>query len=227
MTKTSGPHATKHRPIGHNPTGRTGRKKRTLLLTLSLAALVVGGTLLLYPFLPRIQYAVLKPEPKFPYATRLLDPESDIALADTERLHLPETPRRLPEDNRLVIPKIGVDVAIAEGEDESALSRGIWHIPGTATPDQGGNTVLSGHRFQYLPPSSKTLYLMDKLEVGDDIIVYWEGEEYNYRVNGKDIILPTQTEILEGTPNDQLTLFTCAPLFSTEKRLVLFTEKIS
>jgi LPXTG-site transpeptidase (sortase) family protein len=190
-------------------------------------AVVLGFALLIYPFYPRIQYALFPPEPEFPYATRLLDPESGIALAEVDNANLPDTPGKpVPQENRLVIPKIGVDVNIAEGETDAALWRGIWRIPGTSNPEAGGNTVLSGHRFQYLPPNSRTLYLMDKLEPGDLIIVYWKGKEYDYRVTEKKVILPTQTEILDNTPDDQLTLFTCTPLFSTKNRLVVFSERI-
>lgn len=210
---------------------RTGEKRgallrhRRLLLVLSITVLVIGLGLLSYPFIPRIQYALFRPAPLVPYETKLLEPGSGFA---EELGALPETPRKpIPEENRIVIPKIGVDVEIVEGKDQRVLSRGIWHIPDTSNPAAGGNTVLSGHRFQYLPPSSKTLYLLDKLENGDLIIVYWEGVEYDYRVNGQAVVNPTQTEILENTPDNRLTLFTCTPLFSTSKRLVIFSEQVS
>ncbi|MFA6512025.1 MAG: sortase [Patescibacteria group bacterium] len=203
-------------------TGETrGGRKRIVLLAVSIGLLLIGAALIAYPFLPRIKYALLKPEPQFPYQSRLIDENPELAS-------LPETAfKPVPEDNRLVIPKIGVDVAIVEGADQNALNRGIWHIPDTSNPTLGGNTVLSGHRFQYLPPSSQTLYLLDKLETHDDIIIYWEGKEYDYKVTGRDIILPTQVEILENTSNAQLTLFTCTPLFTTSKRLVIFSEQVS
>lgn len=209
-------------------TGETrGGRRRSLLLAVSIAAFVIGAALLTYPFLPRIQYALFKPEPSFPYQSRLLDPKSGITPSE-ELGTLPETAAApIPEGNRLVIPKIGVDVAIVEGADQRVLSRGIWHIPDTSSPSAGGNTVLSGHRFQYLPPSSKTLYLLDKLEQGDDIIIYWEGTEYDYKVTDRQIVLPTQVDILENTPDARLTLFTCTPLFSTSKRLVIFSEQVS
>lgn len=39
----------------------------------------------------------------------------------------------IPNENRLVIPKIYVNALITEGEDKSALAQGIWRKPNTST----------------------------------------------------------------------------------------------
>ena len=183
------------------------------------------------------EFHTLKPEPVFPYPTRLtqaaLFPEiSNVQKNSSSPLHAATPSRKikvihseLPNDNRLVIPKIGVNVEIVEGKDERALNRGIWHLPDTSTPDKGGNTVLTGHRFQYLA-GQRTLYLLDQMRVNDVIIVYWRGKEYDYRVVRRKIVNPDAVNILYDTPNPQLTIFTCTPVFSTKQRLVLFAEPL-
>ncbi|MBI4426267.1 MAG: class E sortase [Candidatus Kerfeldbacteria bacterium] len=193
------------------------RRRRPTRLVLSLASLLLGTTILAIPFAPWILYHTFKLEPSFPYATR---------LAGTNLLpNVSDAAKPLPAGNRLVIPKIGVDVEIIDGQDERALWRGIWRLPQTSSPDRGGNTVLTGHRFQYLA-GPRTLYLLDQLVTGDLIIVYWKGAEYDYRVFGRRIVNPNAVEILNDTSKPQLTVFTCTPVFSTKQRLVLFAEPI-
>ncbi|MFZ5559876.1 MAG: sortase [Patescibacteria group bacterium] len=128
----------------------------------------------------------------------------------------------LSQGNLLIIPKIGVKIPIVEGEDEkSSLDKGAWRLPETSTPDKGSNTVLSGHRWKYRPPSEKTFYLLDKLEIGDSFRVYWEGKKYEYKVTSIAVVLPTDVDILNPTQTPVVTLITCTPLFSTAKRLVV------
>lgn len=116
---------------------------------------------------------------------------------------------------------------IVEGTNEKiALNQGAWRMPQTSTPNLGSNTVLTGHRFKYRPPSKETLYLLDKISTGDQIIVNWEGLEYNYRVIGTKIVEPTAIEVLNPTPTSQLTLITCTPLFTTKQRLIVIAELV-
>ncbi len=188
--------------------------------------IVVGSGLVAYPFLPALRYALLKPAPVLPYQTRLTE-RQDPSLKSLSSLPVVGN-QPIPSDNRLVIPSIGIDMPILEGSTQKVLDRGgIWHIPDTSDPVRGGNIVLSGHRWQYLPPSSMTLYLLDKVQAGEPVIIYWQGQEYDYRITGREVVDPSRVEILNDTPEPKLTIFTCTPLFSTKQRLVLYGELIS
>jgi sortase A len=106
------------------------------------------------------------------------------------------------------------------------LSQGAWRLPETSTPDLGSNTVISGHRYKYLPPNNLTFYLLDKLAAGDIINVVWKNKEYDYRVRESKIVPPTQISILDPTEEPILTLFTCDPIFSEKNRLVVTADLI-
>ncbi len=213
----------------------------------------VGIIVLSYPLWPIIRYKLTGPvstpeAPVFPYESNLIAEDGTIALPATEgaieiltnvkqTLNVPVKPakrvkakvvsRTRPPDNRLVIPKIGVNLPIVEGEDgDTALWKGAWRIAGSSTPKIGGNTVLSAHRFRYRPPSNLTLYLLDQVKPGDVMIVYWEGKEYDYRISTTKIVGRENTDIAEPTLTSQLTVFTCHPLFSTKERLVVVGELI-
>jgi len=135
------------------------------------------------------------------------------------------TPPDKSADNRLIIKKIGVDAVIYEGGQET-LALGVWHLPRTSTPDKGGNTVLSAHRWKYKPPDPRTFYNLDKLEIGDEIKVYWEGREYNYKIEKIFEVTPDKVEVLAPSNKEELTLFTCAPLYSTQRRLVVKADLV-
>ena len=123
--------------------------------------------------------------------------------------------------NRLIIPTIGVYIPIVEGKDESVLYRGAWRRPNSSTPDLGGNTVITGHRFHYIPPNNKTFYNLNKLQKEAKVFVFWNNKQYLYEVYESFIVKPEQTEIEGPLSGNILTLYTCHPLWTADKRLVV------
>lgn len=127
--------------------------------------------------------------------------------------------------NRLAIRSAKVNMPIFESKSASVLSKGGWIFPGTSAPDRGGNTVIFGHRFRYLPPISNTFYHLDKVQRGDTISIAWKGVTYTYRVDDIKIIEPTDWSVTKPTEEARITLITCAPLFSTKQRLVVIASR--
>ncbi len=123
-------------------------------------------------------------------------------------------------ENKIVIDKIGVEAEILEGGIEQ-LAKGVWHLPRTSNPKEGGNTVITAHRWKYRPPDPRTFYNLDKMDLGDSITIFWEGDEYKYIVKDIFEVTPDKVEILAPSDEAELTLFTCTPLFSTDRRLVI------
>ncbi len=123
--------------------------------------------------------------------------------------------------NRLVVKSMNVDTPILEGKSGSTLNKGIWHLPGTANPDQIGNVVIAAHRWKWLPTSKKSFYDIDKMKVGDPIELTWNGKVYHYKVTNIKTVTPDKIEVLQNTGVAKLTLFSCAPLFSSKYRLVV------
>lgn len=192
---------------------------------LPIGLILIGVVIISYPLWPGVKFALTKPRPVLPFHSRLTSTPNALSS-------LPSLPvvidQAIPKDNRLVIPSIGINMPILEGPTEKTLDRGgIWHIPKTSDPVKGGNIVLSGHRWQYLPPSSTTLYLLDKVRVGEPVLVYWRGHEYDYSIVDRQVVNPNRVDILNDTADPRLTIFTCTPLFSTKQRLVLFGQLIS
>lgn len=124
----------------------------------------------------------------------------------------------------LQIGSIGVDGIIHEG-DKSALDKGIWRRPNTSTPDKGGNTVIVAHRFLYTS-GSNTFYHLDKVQLGEVIQLQWKGKLYSYKVFEISEVLPQEVYIENNTLEPIITLYTCTPLFTADKRLVVKARMI-
>jgi LPXTG-site transpeptidase (sortase) family protein len=133
------------------------------------------------------------------------------------------TTAAIPAGHHLIIPAMQLDAEVFDGTSIYTLNKGLWHRPNSSTPGQGGNTVIAGHRFTYTNPQG-ILYYLNKVQVGDDIGVYWDGTRYLYKVSEVKVVEPTAVEIEDNTPDARLTIYTCTPLWSPHQRLVVIAE---
>lgn len=117
------------------------------------------------------------------------------------------------------IPKINLNVAVAEGTEEDILRYAVGHFEGTALPGKKGNFAVAGHRnYTY----SEYFKRADELEKGDEIIVKNVDGEFKYKVTNKRIVSPEEISVLNPTENATLTLVTCTP--GATKRLIINGE---
>jgi sortase A len=131
--------------------------------------------------------------------------------------------KAVPAENRLIVPSMAFDQAVFEGKTAKTLNKGLWHRPGTSSPDKGGNTVLAGHRLTYTNPQS-TLYHLNKVSVGDPIGIWWNGKLYGYKVTEIKTVGPDEVSVEAPTDNPQLTIYTCTPLWLPKDRLVVIAK---
>lgn len=122
--------------------------------------------------------------------------------------------------NKLVIPRIFADHPILEGPNIKTADKGLWHLPWSSTPDKGGNTVIAGHRFLYVRQPD-TFYNLDKMEVGDELALYWNNERYTYKVSEVKTVSPREKSVEAPAGDNRVTLYTCTPLWTARNRLVV------
>lgn len=202
------------------------------LRRMSVGLIAVSLALFVYPFWGLLAYSVrhitLTPPSDAPKTAAIVAQQSGRAAASPAPRSTPSNNDQRPKTNTLVIPKIGVQMDITGGIDgKTALRNGAWLLPGTATPKDGGNTVIGGHRYLFRPPSAKTFYHLDKLAAGDLVNVAWQGTVYSYRVRETKVVEPWQIEILAPSDENLLTLFTCTPIFTSKQRLVVVAERMT
>lgn len=196
---------------------------KIILVLTELAAACLLLYLIFLPFYPILKYRLLFKNAATEEITDLENVKKTV-VQNYNALPLAEYS---VSANRLIIKKIGVNAPIVESASaDYGLSKGAWRVPQSSTPDKGGNTVITGHRFKYLPPNNLTFYLFDKLQTGDIVAVIWEDKNYFYRIKEIKIVADTEISIMAPSLEPILTLFTCHPIYSTEKRLVVIGELI-
>ena len=148
---------------------------------------------------------------------------------------LAETRQFEPESGSamtLTLPSLGVyDAPVYDSDSTEALDAGIAHVPETSMPWDGGaqrNTYLAAHRLGYEGTGSRLLfYELDKLSSGDEVILKGRGETYRYRVSEVLVVDPDDSWVMgQVRGRDMVTLQTCTPIPTFEKRLIVRADRI-
>lgn len=121
----------------------------------------------------------------------------------------------------MIIPKIDLNVAVAEGTDMETLKYAVGHFEGTALPGEKGNFSVAGHRnYTY----SQYFNRADELVNGDEILIKTKKGEFKYSVSGKKIVNPEEVSVLNPTEDATLTIVTCTP--GATQRLIVNAKLI-
>jgi sortase A len=128
-------------------------------------------------------------------------------------------PRLEPGDTfaKLMIPRLGTELYVVEGDDAGELSRAPGHLAGSVEPGQKGNCVIAGHRDTHFR-------VLKDIRPGDDILIQTVEGEFRYRVSKTQIVNPTNTAPLQDGRGAELSLVTCYPFYyvgSAPKRFVV------
>ena len=121
---------------------------------------------------------------------------------------------------RVVIPAIEVDALIVEGDTWDQLKLGVGHHMHTANPGERGNMVLSAHNDIY----GEIFRHLDQLELGDEVIVYAGQQPYRYIIRAKQIVEPTEVNVMAATTRPVTTLISCYPYMVDTHRIVVVAE---
>lgn len=105
---------------------------------------------------------------------------------------------------RLTIPRLDVDVVVAEGTSDSVLQKAVGHLEGTSRPGGDGNVVLAGHRDTFFRP-------LEGIRAGDRIELDAGEGNRTYLVEWTKVVTPDRIEVAAPTPSPSLTLITCYP----------------
>ncbi len=130
----------------------------------------------------------------------------------------------------MFVPRFGSDwkFTIAGGTSrKDILDQGeIGHYADTAMPGEMGNTVYAAHRWT----SGQPFDPIDKLVVGDPIVIQTSDGWYTYRFRTLEYVQDTQVEVLLPVPQQvglqangrYLTLTSCAPKLNMLERIIAY-----
>jgi sortase A len=202
-----------------------------LFLKGGLVLLVFSLLLLIFIF-----YPVIREEIKFVFPEK----ESSYKISEQQaKIKNKEDEEIFPvnEEFGLIIPKIKANERIIknvnpfdENEYQKALKKGIAHAKETGLPGEDNNIFLFAHssgNFYQNNRLNTVFLLLNKLEKNDQIIVFFEGEIFEYQVFGKKIVDEKQIEYMNSSSDQEtITLMTCWPLGTSYKRLLVFGKKL-
>lgn len=123
---------------------------------------------------------------------------------------------------RIEIPRLGLSVMIADGDDDGTLRKGVGHIPDTAFPGQTGNVGLAAHRDTFFRP-------LEKIRPHDEITLTTLDGVYHYQVQSLQIVEPNDVQVLDPQGGQTLTLVTCYPFHyigSAPHRFIVHAQRI-
>lgn len=132
---------------------------------------------------------------------------------------------------KLKLNKIPVKINVNSFEDRDylpQLERTLAHFQGTSLPDRPGNTFIYGHSANELWAKTDSsnpklaFSFLDRLEVGDEIFLQYQDQEYKYVMQHSQLVEPNDLSPIYTTSDAKiLTLMTCwSPGIGTERLIV-------
>ncbi len=160
------------------------------------------------------------------------EPEAAEPAAPVEPAAVPVMSEPDPgaEFGIMYVPRFGPDwrFTIANGTGKkSILDAGyVGHYEGSAMPGADGNMAVAAHRWTSGAPFDP----VDKLVVGDAIVVQTQDGWYTYRFRNVEYVQDTAIEVLNPVPQQvdvsangkYLTLTSCAPKLNMLERIISY-----
>ena len=224
-------------PVRGQRSPRSARALRAVALALiafgGLALLDAGVTMVwqepvtaLYALIQRqgLSGALSRVERAAPTATErralasLADERSRIAyLAREARRHAGNG----SPIGRILIPQLGASYIVIDGTDTGDLIKGPGLYRETRFPGIVGTTAIAGHRTTYLAPFRD----INSLRPGNHILLNMPYAHFTYTVTGQRVVSPSDLSAATSQVDySRLVLSACTPLFSAEKRLLVYAR---
>jgi sortase A len=121
---------------------------------------------------------------------------------------------------RIQIPAIDIDAPVVQGDGWEQLKKGVGQNVGSSNPGQNGNVILSAHNDVY----GELFRFLDKLQPGDQVILYSQQRQFVYVVDRTALVEPTAVEVMAPTGSPTVTLISCYPYLVDKQRIVVFAR---
>jgi sortase A len=118
---------------------------------------------------------------------------------------------------RISISRIGLNMVVVQGTDESSLKKGPGHETSTGIPGQGRLIYIAGHRTTYLAPFSH----IDRIRIGDRIRFTVPYGTFVYRVTRHYVVPSDDAAVLKPAGREILRLQACHPRFFATHRYIV------
>lgn len=161
--------------------------------------------------------------------------EEEVKYLVRQSQDLPVISEPIDKDFSIQVPSLAINAPIVAGVDpfnaadyQLALTRGVAHADGSALPGAGQGIFLFAHSSADLFLATRynsIFYLLHKLQAGDEINLWYQGQEYRYTVTDNKVVPPTHLSSFQS-PTSALTLMTCWPPGTTFQRRLVLAEPV-
>jgi LPXTG-site transpeptidase (sortase) family protein len=127
------------------------------------------------------------------------------------------------EEERIIPTRIFIEWFLNTPIEPQIYQDGQWtispdqasYLMQSAAPGENGNTIIYGHNKRSILGNIRALK-------GNEIIVLTlsDGTTREYQINFITEVDPTETEFLEPTDTETLTIYTCSGLFDSKRFIV-------
>ena len=124
---------------------------------------------------------------------------------------------------RLRIGRIGLNMVVVQGTDDSTLKRGPGHFIGSGLPGEGRLIYIAGHRTTYLAPFAD----INDIRIGDYVNFEVPYGDFTYRVTRHYIVPATELSVLRNHGSEILRLQACHPRFFATHRYIVDAKLVS
>ena len=124
---------------------------------------------------------------------------------------------------RIVVPRLGLNMIVVNGTDESSLTRGPGRDLQTFMPGQSRLVYIAGHRTMYLAPFSH----IDAIRPGDPITIEMPYAIFHYRAVRHVIVPANDLAVLRSPRHELLALQACNPRFFATQRYIVYARLVA
>jgi len=119
---------------------------------------------------------------------------------------------------RIKVPRLGLNMILVNGTDESTLEKGPGRDLRTYMPGQGQLIYIAGHRTTYLAPFSH----IDSLRAGDRVTLELPYATFVYRIVRHRIVPSDDLAVLKSHGREVVILQACHPRFFATHRYLAY-----
>lgn len=199
-------------------------------LLMSLGFLILGTQVAMPLIFFKTQDTVIKPMEKTVLGVATGFSDFDFEEMSPNNIVLDDE-ANIPDYFQITIPKLKIEDALVKTEfDGASPDEFIGHYKGSALPGTEGDAFIYGHSvlpWFFNPKNYKTIFsTLGDLEVGDEIIINYNGKELAYSVEEKITVSPNDVNPISGWKPEYLnestiTLMTCWPAGTKTNRLLV------
>lgn len=124
---------------------------------------------------------------------------------------------------RIVVPRLGLNMVLVNGTDESSLERGPGRDLVSYMPGQNRLVYIAGHRTTFLAPFSQ----INTMRRGDRIRLEMPYGTFVYRTVRHVIVPATDLAVLRSPRHELLALQACNPRFFATERYIVYARLVA